>query len=68
MGEGQNQQQAQAVSDAVKEEREACAKLLEMSMAELLLLCGEMNAQEKRTLRAFMTNRAAAIRARGRSV
>ncbi len=61
-------QDTQAVKDAVNEEREACAKLLELKSADLLLLGGEMTAQELRTLRAFMTNRAAAIRARVHSV
>lgn len=39
-----------------------CAKLLELSTQELLLLAGEMTAQELRTVKAVLKNRAAAIR------
>lgn len=47
---------------SLQEEREACAKLLELRTSELLLLAGEMTAQEIRTVRAVLDNRAKAIR------
>lgn len=43
--------------------REECAQLLEISTAELLLLAGEMTAQELRTVKAVLAQRARAIRA-----
>lgn len=43
-------------------ERERCAKLLELSNQELLLLAGEMTANEIRTVKAVLANRATAIR------
>lgn len=46
-------------------ETEACAKLMEgHKAADLRLLGGEMTAQEVRSVQAFLTNRAAAIRRR----
>jgi hypothetical protein len=45
--------------------REECAKLLEMPPGELELMAGEMNAGERRTVKAVLANRAAAIRQRG---
>ena len=53
------------VDSAVADEREACAKLLEMRESELLLMAGEMTAQELRTARAVLSQRARAIRQRG---
>ena len=55
---------SQAVREAVQREREACAKLLELSAAALRLMAGEMSAGEMRAVRAVLANRAAAIRAR----
>jgi len=52
----------------VAKEREACAKLMELTRAELLLMAGEMTAQELRTVRAVLTNRAWAIRERSKTV
>lgn len=52
------------LNDAIATEREACASTLELSQSELLLLAGEMTAQELRTVRAVLANRAAAIRRR----
>lgn len=43
-------------------ERERCAKLLELSNQELLLLAGEMTANELLTVKAVLANRAKAIR------
>lgn len=52
------------VQRLVVEEREACAKVLELKNSELLLLAGEMTKQELRTTQAVLAQRAAAIRAR----
>jgi hypothetical protein len=49
---------------AIATERESCAEKLELSRSELLLLAGEMTAQELRTVLAVLTNRAAVIRRR----
>lgn len=46
----------------VAAETEACAKLMELKRADLLLLGGEMTAQEIRTVQAVLANRAAVIR------
>lgn len=54
----------EATEAAVVSEREACAQLLELSTKEILLMAGEMPAQELRTVKAVLTNRAAAIRGR----
>lgn len=43
-------------------QRETSAKLLEMSSQELLLMAGEMTAQELLTVRAVMKNRATVVR------
>ena len=43
-------------------ENEACALELELSQASLLLLAGEMTADELRTVYAVLKNRAAVIR------
>ena len=48
----------------ISDEVEACAKLMELKRADLLLLGGEMSAQEIRTVQAVLTNRAAVIRRR----
>lgn len=42
-------------------ERKRCAKLMRVSSAELLLMCGEMTAQEMRTVKAVLRQREAAI-------
>jgi hypothetical protein len=42
---------------------EECAKVCDLSMAELLLLAGEMGPPEKRTVMAVLQNRARVIRA-----
>ena len=48
-------------ADAASDERAECAKLLRLSNTELLLLAGEMTAQELRTVQAVLKNRAAFI-------
>ena len=50
---------------AREKERERCAKVNEawLNRSELLLHCGEMTAQELRTVTAVLKARAAAIRA-----
>lgn len=45
-------------------EREACAKMLSMTRAQLSLMAGEMSAQEARTALAVLEGMAAKIRAR----
>lgn len=50
------------VEQARAEEREACARSLEMTNAELLLMAGEMTAQELRTVQAVLKAKAAMIR------
>jgi len=45
-----------------KEAYEECAKLLEISNSELLLMAGEMSAQELRTVRAVLNAMANKIR------
>lgn len=52
------------VQRLVTVEREACAKMLELSNSELLLMAGEMTKQELRTVKAVLTQRAWAIRNR----
>jgi len=46
----------------VQEERERCAKLLELSPSQIRLIAGELTAQEMRTVLAVLENRAQAIR------
>jgi hypothetical protein len=46
----------------VAQRTEECAKLLEMTSSELLLLGGEMTAQELRTVKAVLAERARRIR------
>ena len=54
---------AHAVAElAVAAERERSAKLCELSADSIRLLAGELSAQEMRTVRAVLANRAAAIR------
>lgn len=50
---------AEEIARMVKEE---CAKLLEISNQELLLMAGDMSKQELRTVRAVLANRALVIR------
>ncbi len=45
-------------------ERDACARMLELRDSELLLMAGEMTAQELRTVKAVLAQRASAIRMR----
>lgn len=45
-----------------REQRERDAQSLEIPAASILLICGEMSAQEMRTVKAFLKNRAEAIR------
>lgn len=54
-----------ALQQARAEERERCARVNEawLNRSELLLHCGEMTAQELRTVTAVLKARAAAIRA-----
>lgn len=42
--------------------REACAKEMEISRSAILLMAGEMTAQEMRTVRAVLQNRASVLR------
>ena len=49
---------------AIDAEREACARMLELRDSELLLMAGEMTAQELRTVKAVLAQRAKAIRMR----
>lgn len=51
-------------TDAAEDEREACARMLELRDTELLLMAGEMTAQELRTVKAVLAQRADAIRMR----
>lgn len=53
------------LDNVASEAREACAKLLESSSADLLLLAGEMTAQELRTVKAILAAKAREIRAMG---
>jgi hypothetical protein len=46
----------------VAQRTEECAKLLEMTSSELLLLGGEMTAQELRTVKAVLAERARQMR------
>ena len=48
----------------VLEEREACAKMLELSNSEIRLMSGEISPDEMRTVQAILAWRARAIRAR----
>ena len=48
-------------AEASEDERAECAKLMDLSTSELQLLAGEMTAQELRTVKAVLRNRAAAI-------
>jgi hypothetical protein len=47
---------------AIAIECESCAQMLELSNSELLLMVGEMTAQEMRTVKAVLAQRANAIR------
>ena len=52
------------IAEAVSDEREICASLLELRDSELLLMAGEMTAQELRTVQAVLEQLARTIRAR----
>lgn len=54
------------IKESVSSEREACVALLMLKSADILLMAGEMTAQEMRTTKAVLANRAAAIHARFR--
>ncbi|MDZ5448925.1 hypothetical protein [Labrys sp. ZIDIC5] len=54
---------AQARAEARTAALEEAASLLGLNADQLLLMAGEMTAQELRTVRAVLRNRAAAIRA-----
>ncbi len=56
---------AQRAAAATLTERNRCARLCELTGPEVLLLAGEMSAQELRTVRAVLASRAAAIRSQG---
>lgn len=51
-----------AMIDAIKEQRNLDAKLLELSADQIRLMCGEMSAEAMRCVKAVLVNRAAAIR------
>lgn len=48
----------------ILKEREACAQMLELRNSELLLMVGQMTAQELRTVKAVLAQLADAIRKR----
>ena len=50
---------------AQAEEREECARMLEISNSELLLMAGEMTVQELRNVRAVLNAMANKIRNKG---
>ena len=54
---------AQARAEARAAALEEAAKLLDLNASQLLLMAGEMTAQELRTVRAVLRNRATTIRA-----
>ena len=56
--------QEELINDLYGDERETCAQMLEMRDSELLLMAGEMTAQELRTVQAVLAQRARAIRMR----
>jgi len=51
-----------AMIDAIKEQRNLDAKLLDLSPDQLRLMCGEMSAETMRCVKAVLKNRAAVIR------
>lgn len=57
--EGTAQKALHAIHERVKElvaaEREACAKVAGMSQSEILLMAGEMSAQEMRSVKAVLS-------------
>jgi hypothetical protein len=52
----------EALQAARADERELCAAALELSNQELLLMAGEMTAQELRTVKAVLAGCAAGLR------
>ena len=52
------------INEAMKFERDECARMLELNENELLLIAGEMWPQELRTVKAVLAQRARAIRSR----
>jgi hypothetical protein len=59
-----NKEIEQIMIKAVMDEREACARMLELSTDELLLAAGEMHADELRTVKAVLAWLARGIRSR----
>jgi hypothetical protein len=57
----------ECVKEMVSAETAACAKLMDLKMADILLLAGEMSAQEQRTVKAILANRGVVIRNRAPS-
>jgi hypothetical protein len=62
--DGQHPWVVATVRIATMKERDACARMLELRDSELLLMAGEMTAQELRTVKAVLAQRASAIRMR----
>lgn len=56
--------QEELINDLYGDERETCAQMLELRDSELLLIAGEMTAQELRTVQAVLAQRARTIRMR----
>ena len=50
------------IAKTKNEEREVCAKMMELSDQQIRLMAGEMTAQEMRTVKAILKNRATVIR------
>lgn len=53
-----------AEEDPIAKEREACAKVLELSPDQIRLMAGEISPDEMRTILAILKNRALIIRER----
>ena len=45
----------EAYSNGVEDERQRCANKLVLTKSEIRLMCGEMTAQEMRTVQAVLT-------------
>ena len=57
-----NPSENELVSKAREQEREKCARLLEMKSPDILLMAGEMTAQELLTVKAVLAGLARRIR------
>ena len=66
--DGQHPWVVATVRIATMKERDACARMLELRDSELLLMAGEMTAQELRTVKAVLAQRASAIRMRSNAL